>query len=35
VVDRAVPLTDAAEGHRVLESGANVGKVLLVAPAAG
>ncbi len=31
VVDRQIPLADAAEGHRVLESGGNVGKVLLVA----
>jgi putative PIG3 family NAD(P)H quinone oxidoreductase len=32
VVDRKVPLTDAAEGHRALESGDHVGKVLLIAP---
>ena len=32
VVDRTVPLPDAAEGHRVLESGGHVGKVLLLAP---
>ncbi|MGW1883409.1 NAD(P)H-quinone oxidoreductase [Streptomyces sp. NPDC001970] len=30
VVDRTVPMREAAEGHRVLESGANVGKVVLV-----
>ncbi|MFD4016167.1 NAD(P)H-quinone oxidoreductase [Streptomyces sindenensis] len=35
VVDRALPMPDAAEAHRVLESSAHIGKVLLVAPAAG
>ncbi|WP_431780636.1 NAD(P)H-quinone oxidoreductase [Streptomyces chumphonensis] len=30
VVDRTVPLADAAEGHRVLEGGEHVGKVVLV-----
>jgi putative PIG3 family NAD(P)H quinone oxidoreductase len=30
VVDRRLPMRDAAEAHRVLESGARVGKVLLV-----
>ncbi len=35
VVDRALPMADAAEAHRVLESSAHIGKVLLVAPAAG
>jgi putative PIG3 family NAD(P)H quinone oxidoreductase len=29
VVDRVLPMTEAAGAHRVLESGANVGKVLL------
>lgn len=29
VVDRVLPMADAAEGHRVLERGENVGKVLL------
>ena len=29
VVDRVLPLQDAAEGHRVLEAGEHVGKVLL------
>jgi putative PIG3 family NAD(P)H quinone oxidoreductase len=29
VVDRVLPLSDAAEAHRVLESGAHVGKILL------
>lgn len=29
VVDRIVPLADAAEGHRVVEAGEHVGKVLL------
>ncbi len=29
VVDRVLPLTEAAEAHRVLESGAQVGKVVL------
>lgn len=32
VVDRIVPMPDAAEAHRVLESSAHVGKVLLQAP---
>ncbi|MFJ8313582.1 MULTISPECIES: NAD(P)H-quinone oxidoreductase [unclassified Streptomyces] len=31
VVDRTVPLADAAEGHRVLEASTHVGKVLLTA----
>ncbi|MBD0708371.1 MULTISPECIES: NAD(P)H-quinone oxidoreductase [unclassified Streptomyces] len=34
VVDRTLPLAEAAEGHRVLESGDHVGKVLLLAPSA-
>ena len=29
IVDRVLPLPDAAEAHRVIESGAAVGKVLL------
>ncbi len=29
VVDRVLPWTEAAEGHRVLEAGDNIGKVLL------
>ncbi|MGW4051029.1 NAD(P)H-quinone oxidoreductase [Streptomyces sp. NPDC004779] len=32
VVDRTLPMPEAAEAHRVLESGAHVGKVLLLAP---
>jgi putative PIG3 family NAD(P)H quinone oxidoreductase len=32
VIDRALPLTEAGEGHRVLESSGHVGKVLLLAP---
>ncbi|MFD0340906.1 NAD(P)H-quinone oxidoreductase [Streptomyces sp. NPDC127117] len=32
VVDRIVPMPDAAEAHRVLESSAHIGKVLLQAP---
>ncbi|MFE5795383.1 NAD(P)H-quinone oxidoreductase [Streptomyces sp. NPDC056503] len=32
VVDRTLPMTEAAKAHRVLESGAHVGKVLLLAP---
>ncbi|WP_228993732.1 NAD(P)H-quinone oxidoreductase [Streptomyces sp. DH8] len=35
VVDRTLPMADAAEAHRVLESSAHVGKVLLAAPSAG
>ncbi|MEU2148222.1 MULTISPECIES: NAD(P)H-quinone oxidoreductase [Streptomyces albovinaceus subgroup] len=35
VVDRTLPMADAAEAHRVLESSAHIGKVLLVAPSAG
>uniref|UniRef100_A0AAU2V7Z4 NAD(P)H-quinone oxidoreductase n=1 Tax=Streptomyces sp. NBC_00003 TaxID=2903608 RepID=A0AAU2V7Z4_9ACTN len=31
VVDRRLPLSDAAEGHRVLEASTHVGKVLLTA----
>ncbi|MFJ9622767.1 NAD(P)H-quinone oxidoreductase [Streptomyces sp. NPDC101181] len=34
VVDRTVPMQDAAEAHRILESSAHIGKVLLAAPAA-
>ncbi|MFB8107312.1 NAD(P)H-quinone oxidoreductase [Streptomyces sp. NPDC056007] len=34
VVDRTVPMEDAAEAHRVLESSTHIGKVLLVAPGA-
>ncbi|MFF3689256.1 NAD(P)H-quinone oxidoreductase [Streptomyces sp. NPDC002187] len=34
VVDRAVPMQDAAEAHRALESGTHVGKILLIAPGA-
>ncbi|MGW3110713.1 NAD(P)H-quinone oxidoreductase [Streptomyces sp. NPDC001091] len=32
VVDRELPMTDAAEAHRVLEGSGHIGKVLLVAP---
>ncbi|MFD4373611.1 NAD(P)H-quinone oxidoreductase [Streptomyces sp. NPDC058486] len=32
VVDRTLPMPEAAEAHRVLESGAHVGKILLLAP---
>ncbi|MFE7463459.1 NAD(P)H-quinone oxidoreductase [Streptomyces sp. NPDC057499] len=32
VVDRTVPMPDAAEAHRVLESSAHIGKVLLQVP---
>ncbi|MFD4017929.1 NAD(P)H-quinone oxidoreductase [Streptomyces sp. SH5] len=30
VVDRTVPMADAAEGHRLMEAGGHVGKILLV-----
>lgn len=33
VVDRTLPMRDAAEAHRVMESSTHVGKVLLQAPA--
>ncbi|POX40086.1 NAD(P)H-quinone oxidoreductase [Streptomyces sp. Ru72] len=32
IVDREVPMNDAAEAHRVLEESGHIGKVLLVAP---
>ncbi|MEV6016480.1 MULTISPECIES: NAD(P)H-quinone oxidoreductase [unclassified Streptomyces] len=32
VVDRELPMSDAAEAHRVLEASSHIGKVLLVAP---
>ena len=32
VVDRVLPLDDAAQAHRVMESSAHVGKILLVCP---
>ncbi|MFC5801104.1 NAD(P)H-quinone oxidoreductase [Streptomyces formicae] len=35
VVDSTVPMPEAAEGHRALDSGAHVGKVLLVTPSSG
>ncbi|WP_028799334.1 NAD(P)H-quinone oxidoreductase [Streptomyces sp. 142MFCol3.1] len=31
IVDRELPMSEAAEGHRVLEAGGHIGKVLLVA----
>ena len=34
IVDRTVPMADAAEAHRVLESSTHIGKVLLLTPAA-
>ncbi|MET9131932.1 zinc-binding dehydrogenase [Streptomyces antibioticus] len=30
VVERTVPLADAAEGHRLVEAGGHLGKILLV-----
>ncbi|MDA5142057.1 NAD(P)H-quinone oxidoreductase [Streptomyces sp. AD681] len=32
VVDREMPMSEAAEGHRVVEESGHIGKVLLVAP---
>jgi NADPH:quinone reductase-like Zn-dependent oxidoreductase len=32
VVDRELPMSEAAEAHRVLEESGHIGKVLLVAP---
>ncbi|OLZ63637.1 NADPH:quinone oxidoreductase [Streptomyces sp. IMTB 2501] len=34
VVDRELPMAEAAEGHRVVEASGHVGKVLLVTPSA-
>ncbi|MFI1186620.1 NAD(P)H-quinone oxidoreductase [Streptomyces californicus] len=34
VVDRTLPMAEAAEAHRVLEAGGHIGKVLLAAPLA-
>ncbi len=34
VVDRVLPMTDAAEAHRLMESSTHIGKVLLRSPAA-
>ncbi|MGW6294673.1 NAD(P)H-quinone oxidoreductase [Streptomyces sp. NPDC055058] len=33
VIDREIPLPDAAEAHRVVEDSGHIGKVLLIAPA--
>ncbi len=33
VVDRTVPMAEAAEAHRLMESSSHVGKILLAAPA--
>ncbi len=35
VVDRVLPLTDAAEAHRLLEEGAHIGKIMLASGAIG
>jgi NADPH:quinone reductase-like Zn-dependent oxidoreductase len=32
VIDRRLPMSEAAEAHRVLEGSSHIGKVLLVAP---
>jgi len=32
VIDRVFPLTKAAEAHKLMESGAHMGKILLIAP---
>ncbi|MFJ2646121.1 NAD(P)H-quinone oxidoreductase [Streptomyces sp. NPDC087420] len=34
IVDRTLPMAEAAEAHRVLESSTHVGKILLIAPTA-
>jgi putative PIG3 family NAD(P)H quinone oxidoreductase len=34
VVDRAIPMSDAAQAHRIVEASEHLGKVLLVTPAA-
>ncbi|QIQ03758.1 NAD(P)H-quinone oxidoreductase [Streptomyces liangshanensis] len=34
IVDRTLPMAEAAEAHRVLESSSHVGKILLLAPTA-
>jgi len=30
VIDRTLPMADAAQAHRLMEEGAHVGKILLV-----
>jgi NADPH:quinone reductase-like Zn-dependent oxidoreductase len=30
VVDQTVPMADAAEGHRLMEAGGHLGKILLI-----
>lgn len=32
VIDREIPMPDAAEAHRVVEDSSHIGKVLLVTP---
>jgi putative PIG3 family NAD(P)H quinone oxidoreductase len=35
IVDQRVPMADASQAHAALDSGTHVGKILLIAPAAG
>lgn len=34
IVDRTIPMPDAAEAHRLMESSSHIGKILLAAPKA-
>jgi NADPH:quinone reductase-like Zn-dependent oxidoreductase len=35
VIDRTVPMPDAAEAHRIVEQSTHIGKVLLTTPSSG